>query len=234
MNFEKRSELHDSTLQYPINNSYHYFRAPLYPMDQELQPLREVINNYSDASTEEQTLVWNAAWATNTFYQELYRRFTPHIHNTEFIRKAGDIILDINDTWHMIELKTTTNEDDIYHINFDSFRVYDSLPMNVRDYIHILFYNAVTQSFWIARYNDLKFQSTCYVYPEVAPQRYNFIRSYNRFYNIEKNDNPNVASHIDKTYNAYVKIDLREQAPGVLSPISEHIQKIRNNTIIRN
>ncbi|MGO1059504.1 hypothetical protein ACTL32_10280 [Planococcus sp. FY231025] len=232
MNFEKRSELHDSTLQYLVNNSYNNFRAPLYPMDQELQPLREVIKNYSNSSIEEYNLVWNAALATNTFYQELYRRFTPQIHHAEFIKKAGDVILDINDMWHIIELKTTTNAEEIYCINFDSFRVYDSLPMNVRDFIHILFYNAVTQSFWIARYNDLKFQSTCYVYPEVDPQRYNFIRSYSRFYDIKTNDNPNVSSYIDKTQNAYFKIDLRKQASGVLSPISEHIQKIRHNTII--
>lgn len=227
MYINNRAELHDTTLQHLLNNNYHYFKAPMYLIDQELNPLREVIKNYSAGSAEEYNLVWKAAWNTNEFYQELHQRFSQHINNTNFISKAGDFIIDINNDWHMIELKTTTKGNDIYNFNFDSFRAYNSLPLELRNFIHILFYNDLNKSFWIGRFNDLKFQSTCYVYSEISPERHYFIRSYDKFYDIKYNDNQNVAPHIDKTQNAYVKIDLNEQAFGVLSSIPDHMNKLK-------
>jgi hypothetical protein len=227
MNFNNRVELHDQVLQYLLNNNYYYFQSPMYLIDKELAPLREVIRRYGNSSPEEYNLYWNAAYETNNFYKQLLRQFSYNIHKVDFINKAGDFIIDINTVWHMIELKTTENENDIYNFNFDSFKAYDSLPTEIRSLIHILFYNSSNNCLWIARFNDLKFQNKCYVYPEIDPQRYNIIRSDNRFYDIEFNNNPNVVPHIDKTQNAYFKIDLHEQQAGVLSTIPEHINKLK-------
>ncbi|MFP7478492.1 hypothetical protein [Terribacillus saccharophilus] len=221
-----RAKLHDEVIQYLLNNNYHYFKTPLYVLDKELNPLRNVIREYGNSSEEDYNLHWSAAYNTNPFYQELLKRFSNNIHNANFIFKAGDLIAVVDNIWHMIELKTTTNADNIYHFNFDSFAAYDSLPLETRQFIHILFYNSTTQSFFIGRYNDLKFKSTCYVYPEVSDQREDTIRGYSRFIDIERNHNPNVAKDIDKSQNAYLKIDLNEQIPGVLSSIPNHINKI--------
>ncbi|CDO04311.1 hypothetical protein BN988_02865 [Oceanobacillus picturae] len=231
MSFE-RSIYHDKVLQYLINNNHYFFKAPLYPVDSEMSALRDLLRNQSTDIKEELDEIWNVAINRNPFYKTLIQKFTLHIHNENFIRKVGDVIADLNGIWHLIELKTS--KDNIFNINFDSLIAYDTLPIEVRNYIHFIFFDG--QCFWMARYNDLNIEPVVHVYEEIYQnlERIRFIRDYNRFYQIQINNNRNTPSHVDRSYNAYVKVDMNKQPLGVVSPIQEHMDKLKNQFSLGN
>src|SRR5699024_3096546 len=226
MTFE-RATLHDNALQYLINNNFYYFKAPLYQVDPEIAPLRNLLNQKFNISNEKLDHVWDIAINDNPFYQSLYNKFGPKIHNENFIRKVGDFIIDFYRIWLLVELKTSKNH--IFNINFDSLIAYDSLPIESRNYIHFIFYDG--QNFWMVRYNDLFIKPVVFVYPEIFhnQSRIRYIRVYIRFYEIRTNSNQNTPLHINRSTNAYVKVNLKEQCPGVVQTIPEHMNTLRGN-----
>jgi hypothetical protein len=231
MSFE-RSIYHDNVLQYLINNNYHFFRAPLYPVDSEMSALRDLLRNQPTDIKKELDEIWNVAINRNHFYRTLIQNFTLQIHNENFIRKAGDVIVDLDGIWHLIELKTSKGN--IFNINFDSLIAYDTLPIEVRNYIHFIFFDG--QCFWMARYNDLNIQPVVYVYEEIYqnPERIRFIRDYDRFYQIRINNNINTPSYVDRSNNAYVKVDINKQPLGVVSSVQEHMNKLKSQFALGN
>ncbi|KIL45567.1 hypothetical protein KP77_28590 [Jeotgalibacillus alimentarius] len=219
---------HDSHQNYLINNNFTFFGSPVYPVDPELQNFRDLRREHLNRSEDENYMLYNAAYNSSPFLQQLLMQFGINMNYVLFLQKAGDFVVDIYGEWYLVDIKTTNYADGIFHLNFDAYLAYEDLPVEKRNKVYFLFCDDATQNYYVVNYNHLRIEPVCYVYPEVLPQRFEQIRNSNRFFSIEYNTNPNPIKGIDPTTNAYFKISLHDQLPGVVQPLQQCINQLKN------
>lgn len=219
-----RARIHDSLLNYFSTNAYNIFGGNIHLIDPQIAPLRQLLNQ--DLPLDHRDMIWDLAISQNNFYEELLRRFGKSIHNALFIKKVGDFILDINSVWYFIEVKTSTRASTIYNFNFDSFVALRQLPLEVRKYMHILFYNDFYKTYYIAPFNELKFNTSYYHFPELTQERKHeveeFLINHIPEINFGQSDND-----INRNTNVYLSIDIFSEANRkVIHPVDFSLAQV--------
>lgn len=225
--FNQRKNLHDSVLSYLNESNYQHFRSPMFLIDKELSPLRNLLNNQDMYRNDEVFhYMVNLAKNQNPFYKELTDRFTNSIHHPDVIKKLGDFILEISNSWHIFELKTSDHASLLYHYNIDSYLIYRHFPSQLLPYNHVLFYNDCYKTFYAINVTDLIVEPNYFHYPELSSERKKFIEEHLPGFTSSINYNE-CSSDIDRTTNAYLTIDLSKQKPGALLPLDQYISNIK-------
>lgn len=220
----KEMNLHDSVLTYLIENNFSYFRSPIYLIDKEFEPLRELLKSHSSYPNQKELEdVWRVAKRKNDFYRELLDRFSNSIHTKNVINYLGDFIVEKNNNWHIVKLKTSENSSSIFHFNIESILAFRSFPQKYLPYLYVLFYNDFSKVFQISRFSNLLFKPYFYHYPELSPDlKLDVQKSLPRF-SPRLIDKENASKDIDKTAFVYLSIDLLKQKPGTLIPLQQFV-----------
>lgn len=209
MGFHQRRSLHDQQLEYLVKNNYAFFRCPIYPVDQELAPLRDL--SKQALSPEEWDARWNTALIGNPFWNDLLNQFGGQaINHLTFLQKIGDFVLDINGIWHVIDLKTSDRTSSIYYVNFDSFVALRMIPWELRRNAHILFYNDAYKTYYIGPFRELKFDTCYYHYPELTDERRSEVENY-LVNHIPTVNHSECDDDMDRTSNVYLSIDINSE-----------------------
>jgi hypothetical protein len=230
MSMNKRRKLHDQVITYLNENNYDYFQCGMYLVDPKMAPLRDLLKK--EMSLEEKDLVWAAALSNNRFYNDLRFRFGGNsIHTPLFIEKIGDFILDLNSTWHLVELKTSKSLSSVYNFNYDSFVALRQIPWTQRKFVHILFYNDAYKTYYMAPFSELKFDPCYYHFPEISSERKVEVENYlvNHLAQVNKGE---VDEDIDRATNVYLTVDINSEANRqVVQPLHEYMGtlKYQNN-----
>lgn len=149
---------HDNVVQHLMNNSYNYFgRVPVYHVDTYIKPLAQLCNELGNRYDDESNQRYFHAFTSNSFFQEFGSRFLlpgfETIRDGEFLNKIGDIILDISNCWHLIEVKTSST--DTFTVNVHSLSQYAKIRYDQWQHVHFLFFNTTTGIARMMNLNDL-------------------------------------------------------------------------------
>jgi hypothetical protein len=149
---------HDSQLSYLTRNSYSYFRGfPVYYMDDAFKPLAKLCDQLGNRKDEEAEQLFKQAVDNNSLFKEFVTRLLGthnlYVRDGNFLHKAGDIVLNLNNSWHMIELKTTRRN--TFSINANSLHQFAKIDKSAWVFIHFLFYSYLDNTYKMIRYDQL-------------------------------------------------------------------------------
>lgn len=156
--FRENVKPHDDIIQHLMNNSYNYFgRVPVYHVDTYIKPLAQLCNELGNRYDDESVQRYFHASKSNSFFQEFGKRFLlsdfETIRDGELLNKIGDIILDVNDYWQLVEVKTSNT--DKFTINAHSLSQYAKIRQDKWQHVHFLFFNTTTGIARMMNFNSL-------------------------------------------------------------------------------